>query len=1415
MIPAELADFALSTSLGLHAIGNIDAVPIETGVHLRWGFSPPIGYPRFGFFLFRRPALQDQGEFCLEIPPALLQSLLLQRWLAIDDAVVRYAPVPCPAPLSTMTGAEPMVVGSQQCRRFDMEWPEPVLLRSVSLQGHHGWALVIGLRQGKPVVTKEQVDSTAPLSFGGELVDAVVVYTFGGGPRAVCYLEREMVLAGDWSDNLLPAPEEPHFGYGLPLTTDAYNLHHRFEDPADPAARDLAEARERISTTGHMLAKADFAELRESLAAMVVDDVPGRMFDREVFREDADGTINFERPLDLSLLFSLDPVVARVLGLYFVDLRAEEFKDFDYLLIGRWAAWQLPRPARVYSFATVPEAIHVPRRFALCGAAIHVPAGGRVLSYPRVSGQPARKALRVGQRHMFWHSTGPLSLRFNEPVRWIVLELGRRTKDVYVSARFLGSEVGGATVAAGEDPTEVLVNGDGSLCLELFMDGGGFDLFGFRTLPASEPPLSPEELEKPVGLATITLNVPFANAPPLPPPSNLRLRGLALPTSEQVGDTMAEFEDPLHDDPQGLGFRWDPPPSTSAANWPLDLGRRPPTDAAMYDVRFQFLGNGLAAEPIDADNWSPVLDVPLIPAAPALPGEGVDAHPLTLGDDLCQVFPTSDPPALDEFPADGDLWLQPWVEEGWYAGEVRARDLFGRPSAWHSAAPVLADQLPNPAAPIDVEAKLLQANDPELTPSEQLLVSTHGDGCMRVRWAWPPQMRRQSPHATHFRVYVKRRSFNNIRVIAGPPAPGLSPNLLTCMVESERPLPANSLTGSHLVDRATVPFVIVANTAGLVSTLTLQRHLADQDLLPVKGKSIIKVTDEFRVGIRSAGEGPSAYEIECAIESQFNLVTDTLTGGSLVDDNGDRFEILANGAGAESTLTLARAPSEPEKLPATERASIVISPAKSLFENPSQLAAWEARVAQVPITNSVNYEAIIPPIEIEPSAGQPLLHAHVGVTTADTSFRVPDQFVQPAGPPWDANLADLPGREGGVAATGIYAIYRRMLDGAPAAPRDRLYTSVPDFHGRAFYELRWPHLAPDQRGHTGWRVFRTTDLALFALYNPEPTSSAIDVSALPTPVRAQLAAAFAEGRVGLIADDMLEQLAAQPGADQAFVAASQDRLISEADEMVFVDEVDGKNPIRYLYRMRTEDDAGNRSPLNPPGQPIYVPNTYPPDVVQVTECQGGEREVRLKWLPNPEPDLAGYQLYATESGYSRDVLEELRAMRRPIDEENGALEVYDREGNLIAPNLILSRAEADALLDEGEVSLLRENLPGAQLFHYRLIAFDTAGNPSAWTSTLSARTSGLERPGPPTWDPPVMDADGLHLSWTSPVPDLNCVVQRSLDGGSSWSNLTGWLGRGVYQAVDKDPTPSTPIQYRLRVMLRNGQINQEFAVLEV
>lgn len=1324
--------FIASSRLGIKALGNAGAAAIERGIHLRWGFDPEIGYPAQGFRLYRRDAQGRPPDRCLTISPALLLAVLQQGWAPLDeDATIRVS-------LAGVAGASlPAATLSVPVtwRRFDIELGRTVLLQRVGLQGQKGVALVFGLLGGRPAASRAiAAGGPTPIAlFDYPMVDTVLVYTATGGPAAVCFAEVGEAAEGEWSKNLLPAAAgngETELGLGLPLTHPDYNLHHRFEDGADPASGDFREAEARLIGSGASLDGDDFDELRGSLALMVDETMPGRMFDREIFRT-AEGVTPFlERPLDLSLLFGLDPDMARVAGLYFVDTDVEPGKAYDYLLVGRWTGWQLPEPATAYSFASVPEGTLLPRRFALCGAAITLPTKTRVTSEPRINGRQTRKALMVRNRSSFWFSNEPATIRFAEPQRWVVVELGARQEPIHISAQRFGFEVDDATVPAGDDAARVLLRPPG-IITELEITGSDYVLYGMRALAASRPAQDPVALEEGVALGSLVLDVRFADAPPLAAPSGMRLRGVPMPTSEQPALTLDEAEAPLHDDPQGLGLAWNPAPALGIVGWPADLGRRQPTEAAGYELRYQFLGNNAAAGPIDPARWRAGSDGRVSISPPASQDEQPETEPLVPGDDVCIRFPATAPPLSSQFAPDADLWLVPWVPEGWYAAEVRAIDVFGRTSPWASGGPTLTDAITPPPPPQGLEAKLLQAADPELNAEERALITQHGDGCVRVTWEWPSAARRQAPHASSFRVYVNRRPFNRLRARVVSVGPGAVATELTCAVEAEEALTADGLVDSTLVDGNRVAYRILGNGAGTSATLRLRRHAVETAFEPIPGN-----------------------------------------------------------------------------------AAIVIHPGSAMYERPERRDAWEARVAQAALNGASRYEVIVPPSGINPTRADPMLHARIGVSSADGSPRAPETFIQPAGPPWDPALGGLPGREGGVGTVGIVARLFAPLPVSSPAPRDRLYTTRPDFFGRCTYELRWPHVAAAGRAVVGWKVYRATDRAVFGLYDPDPAVSRIDASALPPSDRAELDAAFPGGLAATLSDDVIRRLAGQLGADQAFTAATETALRSSSATMSFVDAVDGKNTVRYLWRMRTEDDAGNLSPLGDATDPVYVPNTYPPAEVKVSDCRGGERQVELSLVPNHEVDLAGYLVYSTEPGLDPDTLESIRLLRRATGPETGAIEAYDRAGVLVAPVLDLTRAAADALLQDGLVVVTRQGIAGGRTVLYRLAAYDTAGNPSVLTRVFTARTTGIVRPEPPKWGVPQVQPDGLHLTWSAPTADLNCLLQRSRDG-QTWVSVGTWRGRGNYAAIDAGHEAGVTAQYRLRVMQPNGQTNRDFAVLDV
>jgi hypothetical protein len=64
----------------------------------------------------------------------------------------------------------------------------------------------------------------------------------------------------------------------------------------------------------------------------------------------------------------------------------------------------------------------------------------------------------------------------------------------------------------------------------------------------------------------------------------------------------------------------------------------------------------------------------------------------------------------------------------------------------------------------------------------------------------------------------------------------------------------------------------------------------------------------------------------------------------------------------------------------------------------------------------------------------------------------------------------------------------------------------------------------------------------------------------------------------------------------------------------------------FFYRLRCEDAHGN---LSAPSAALAgrIPDTTPPGPTQLLGGEGHADHIRIYWKPNPEPDLAGYQMY--------------------------------------------------------------------------------------------------------------------------------------------------------------------------------------------
>ena len=91
----------------------------------------------------------------------------------------------------------------------------------------------------------------------------------------------------------------------------------------------------------------------------------------------------------------------------------------------------------------------------------------------------------------------------------------------------------------------------------------------------------------------------------------------------------------------------------------------------------------------------------------------------------------------------------------------------------------------------------------------------------------------------------------------------------------------------------------------------------------------------------------------------------------------------------------------------------------------------------------------------------------------------------------------------------------------------------------------------------------------------------------------------------------------------------------------YIDTLDGRSTNRYFYRVAYVDGAHNRSGLSLASPPVYLPNVVPPRAPVVTKVLGGDRQIILRWASNREPDLAEYRVYRADS---QEAARDLRLM---------------------------------------------------------------------------------------------------------------------------------------------------------------------------
>lgn len=517
------------------------------------------------------------------------------------------------------------------------------------------------------------------------------------------------------------------------------------------------------------------------------------------------------------------------------------------------------------------------------------------------------------------------------------------------------------------------------------------------------------------------------------------------------------------------------------------------------------------------------------------------------------------------------------------------------------------------------------------------------------------------------------------------------------------------------------------------------------------------------------------------------------------------FKIASHPAGQSVVLRV-----EPSALDATR----VPGPAPLEFRprlngSEQRPPAWAERSAVVPITDAESYRHVFRDL-LELDAERSRVRGWAGVSAADSQAYVADAL--PAAVP----NGGRPGNESAIAATAVTARYlgRPELIVPPPLPDvPELVTDEPAGE-TVTVRIDLPALLPGVAVSAGERVqlerigldrivaclsARADDTIGATL--PDGTTTGYtqpnpdDQATLLAEIRSGTPARV-EGRFLL---DFILRFGAQ--VEPLWAAALPDPV----EPGVLTDTLPNKAE-RYVHRIRLVDAAGHVSAgagIAP--QIVRVPSLRLPGPPQITAPSSESDTVAVEARVRDAFDLSWVLLFTVveegavaANGNLQTPAQLLRLPNRRDLYPNDGIRVRLADGTLLEPATVLD--VRDGAVDVPDRLLSTTLTPG----HGRRVALWSVamtrdGLPSRLAGPVVALT------GPPPLVAPqltVTNAAGSDtVEWAPLAVPALLALERSSDGGASWSQVSPWLPDGVTDYT----LPSTPDDRRYRAILRAAQ----------
>ena len=714
---------------------------MEHGIHLRWFFEPSLGFPDLGFNLYRRTSVKMQEITFSDMRDNLaakpsfkwsLDSLLEISTKDFTNLTVDSEPLGLRILPST-----PIIIV------FSAQKPSYVQIQA-QLGGTHK-VEIKGSLLGKKVFTVNVVKSTLL-----EIVDSIdKLQVTGDGWITLFHLDLRDPNDG-W--------DRPFATPCLPVSDPQYLCRHRHAD--NTIAGDEEEVKSRLPSVPEVqdrYLKSAFQSLRPELISFAIHSPA------PPWNQTALGGVDFSDPifkgdvnhLDYVLLLSLDPYLARILGLYFIDSEVANLpNEFDYKVQGYWlrnepsnGTMQFVELQSINGFVISPfqgftidssvplQLSNDRKRVAFEGMEIVVSIKFAFLRVKKLT------------------LSGQLVGEFSATK---ILQDGSGSA---VDLRQQGSPGGEEPIIITpiiDDPNlaEIKFTGVGRLELTSLDYEAERKIVSFGAIAYHTMPSAPKDLPSiPFDFSAFELKG-WALAP-LPDAVGLNAVGLSWARDAKLDDSDNNNNDKF--------LLPSASPLMTVEYHDFEMLPDLPKPQIKDLEQFEMLNDGrpiMVVTPTEVNKK----------ASPPLPASSLLRHNLSLEEQkeirrlgsleflingsgpVDQLHPASPISSLN--------FIHPRLGDGWYGYRLRTIDFFGRINSYDQAGNdikvVAVENSRRPPAPLLLDANYIQQGVSSLlrTREESDWLANHPDSDgLRVKWSWPPALYHIAPDALTFKIY--------------------------------------------------------------------------------------------------------------------------------------------------------------------------------------------------------------------------------------------------------------------------------------------------------------------------------------------------------------------------------------------------------------------------------------------------------------------------------------------------------------------------------------------------------------------------------------------------------------------------------------------------------------------------------------